>query len=226
MGAGELEENAFRGFFHAVEVRPDALARTITLARHLFFVGEDAGRASHVNKEVPPFNALNGAGDDLPLPRAVFGHDGSLLGLSNLLDNDLLCGLCGDAPIVALALQREDNFIIKHRVFFYLARVFKHDVVLGVEVDALVCLIARPFFLLHLLNLLLGNDAGLIHDDFDLIEHRFPRAQVKGGPDDLTFLAVLFFIRGRERRFYRFKHLLARYAALILKLVEDGIDDF
>ena len=50
-------------------------------------------------------DALDGAGDDLALFLAVFSEDRGLFSLADLLDDDLFCGLGGDASVVAFDLE-------------------------------------------------------------------------------------------------------------------------
>ena len=221
--AGEFEKDSFRRFFHAVEVRADALALAVALAGDLFLVWQNTGRASHIYKEIATFNALDRTRYDFSLPRAVFGHHTRLLRLADFLDNHLFRGLRGDAPVVAFAFKRENDFIIHHRVLLYLLCVVQHNMMLGVEVDALVRHVAFALFLAHFLHFGFGNDARLVHHDFYLMKRGRARGEVKCRADNLAFLAVLFLVGGRERRFNGFHDFPAGNPALLLKLVKDGM---
>ncbi len=112
MRARELQKDSSRRLLNAIEIRTHALSLSVAFARNLLFIGEHARRSSHIYIKVASFNALYRARDDLALPRAVLIHHRDLLGLANLLNDDLFGRLRRDAAIVALGLKRKDDLVI------------------------------------------------------------------------------------------------------------------
>src|SRR3990167_6534265 len=107
MSTRESEEYSTRTLFYSIQIRTDTLALGEPFSGDLFFVGEESLRTTHVHENVSAFNTLHRTGNDLSLSFSEFCYYRSLLRLTDLLHDNLLGRLRGDASIVPLALNRE-----------------------------------------------------------------------------------------------------------------------
>ena len=219
MGAGQFQKDAAGTFLDGIQIGADALALLVALGRDLLFVGDDAHGAAHVDEYGAAFDALDGAGDDLALFLAVFSEDRSLFSLADLLDDDLLCSLGGDASVVAFDFEGKDDLVANSSVFLDPFRVCEKDVMFGVVADLDIGLV----HVLEVLGVLLvlHDDAVAVDDDLDLKEFRLACVRVEDATDDLAFLAVFFFIGSGKGELDRFEHLRFWNAALFFELAED-----
>ena len=110
-------------------------------------------------------------------------------------------------PKSSRRFEREGDLFVELRVFFDAARVFDHDVLLGVEARAVVVVACRLFvFLAH---------ESVVDDDFRLAEFHVAGFGIEGGADDLPALAVFTAVRGGESGRERVDDGLARNTALL-----------
>src|SRR3989344_623121 len=224
--SGQLKKNTLGRLLHAIEIRTHTLALTVALPGDLLFIGEKPCRATHVDKEITALYALHRTRNDLTLPCAVLRHHRSLFSFTDFLNNHLFRRLRRDTSVIPLAFERKDNLLIEGRVFLYLLRVMNHDVVFGIEINALIARIALFLRFFHFLDFRFRNDARLVDDDLHLIKGGCPTSNIKFSPDNLALLAIFFFVRRRERSLDGFEHFIARDAAFFLELAEGGIDNF
>src|SRR3989344_3684104 len=105
--AGEADECAANSLVDAQKQRAHALTLAVSLARDLLVVREDSRRATEIDKEVAALEALDVASDYLTFALAIFRDDGRSLRFADLLHDDLLRGLCGDATEIFVRLERK-----------------------------------------------------------------------------------------------------------------------
>ncbi len=135
MCSGKLQKNAARAFLHRIQVRAYSFALLVTLARDLFFVRNDAHCPAHVYKDSAALDSLNYTSDNLTLFLAVFSENRDFFCLTDLLNDNLLCRLGGDATIVAFDFEREDYLIAYGRAFLYPLCVLDENMMLGIVTD-------------------------------------------------------------------------------------------
>ena len=116
-----------------------------------------------------------------------------------------------------MRFQRKFNLISQRGVFFYFFRFVNHNVLFRIETDPMLlsnrlviliivsrtpseCCVFRllKFFLLFLFNLFFCFQHGFVHDDLYLLEFNPAGFRVKMRANDLAFLAIIFFIGGRN----------------------------
>src|SRR3989344_174061 len=210
----EADERAPCAFVNAEKQGAHALALTIPLTRYLFVVGEYRRRTAEVDVQISALEALDMAGHYLALALAVFGNDGSALRFADFLHDDLLCGLRGDAAEIIVRFEWEGYLLVEHGVFFDASRVFNHDVLFGIEARTVV--VIAQFFVL-------AAHERFVDDYLCLAEFHVARLGVEVRADYLPAFAVFAAVCSGERCCERVNNTRARNAALLLELVEGGV---
>src|SRR6185437_1359533 len=232
VAAREAQVYAAETLIHRIEIRADALAGAIALAGNLLLVRNDARRAAEIDKERAALHALHDARDDFAFLMAEFLEDGELLCLADLLDNDLLRRLCGDAAEIILRLKREDDFLAERRAALDHLRVLEKDVLLLVEAGKLAVGKLRLFVAVRMLEfrreffaVFRETDKRLVDDRLHLFERNGARIHVELRTDYLSALSVFLLVCGGHRGFNSIDHHFFRDAA-ILEFPEHRIDCF
>src|SRR3989338_2975514 len=102
MSAGKAQIYTPRRVFHTVKISPDALAPLPIFSGDLFFGRQYTCRSVEINIDIPSFHFLHYTGNDFSFFGAVFVNNRSEFRFTDFLDNDLLGGLRGNAPIIIL----------------------------------------------------------------------------------------------------------------------------
>ena len=103
----ETDERTAYALIHAQEKCAYALALSVTLAWYLFVVWEYRGCAAKVDEKIAALEALHVTGHNVPFALTVFSDDARAFRLTDLLHDDLLRGLRGDAAEILARLERE-----------------------------------------------------------------------------------------------------------------------
>src|SRR5690606_5149517 len=126
MGAGE--ENLRPALFaaHVVDIGAHAVAGLEMLAREAVLAAHVALAAAEVDRDVAVFHALDDARDDFARAVLVFLEHALALGVADLLEDDLLGGLGGDAAEIQRR-QLVDDETAELDVLLDLLRVLQQD---------------------------------------------------------------------------------------------------
>ena len=115
--------------------RADAVADADDLARDLLVAADDALGAAEVDDDMAELDALDDAGDDLAGALLELLILALALGVADLLEDDLLGGLGGDAAELDRR-QRIDDIVADHGAGLQLLRILEADL-LEIIVDLL-----------------------------------------------------------------------------------------
>src|SRR5262245_36752980 len=97
MGPREHDADAGADLLDVDHDRADAVADVVVLAANPLAAGEDGLAVPEGHDDVVALEPDDLAADELALPRLVLAEERRLLGLADLLDDDLLGGLGRDA---------------------------------------------------------------------------------------------------------------------------------
>ena len=145
----------------------------------------------------------------------IFVQNGDFLGFPDALDDYLFRGLGGNAAIIVFGLQRKNQLVAKGNIFFDFFSVGEPHMVLFIEAGAFVGLIGRLFFF--------GADRGAVNGDFDLEKVGHAGREVKIGPNNLAFLAIIFFIGRHQGIGDRLHYFFPGNIAFFLKFAQSGV---
>ncbi len=76
--------------------------------------------------------------DDITGLLTELRHSGVFLSFANLLNDDLLGGLSGDATEVVTRLKREDEFLTEYDILLNHAGGLDHDMLLFIKADTTI----------------------------------------------------------------------------------------
>jgi hypothetical protein len=220
----KLHENAPGAFVHLVEVGADHLALAIALAGDLFLVGKHAGSPADIHENSAALHSLHTSGHHVALAAAEFVHNGDLFSFPELLNDDLLGGLGGDAAVVFLGFERENELVAELSVLLDLPGVFNEDMLLRVPLFAFILRVNGCF--IFFLAFFDHADHGVVDDYFHLEKLGLSGRKVEIHFYQLIFLAVLFFVCGSQRQFYGLENFLPGDAFFFFKLGEYRMDEF
>src|SRR5262249_16163654 len=110
MRAREDDLRAAARQLHVDDVRADAIALAIALARDLLLLGQDRVGASQIDDDVLLLEALDGAGRQLALAILELLEDAVALGVAHALD-DVLVGRLGRDTAELLGRQLREQLV-------------------------------------------------------------------------------------------------------------------